>query len=59
MFIGKKVKKLKDGLTYDDKTMLEDVTTAATMSLKDSHGDILGTIKKSFDNVVAIELKVK
>lgn len=44
-------------LTAEEKTMLADVTTAATMSLKDGHGDILGAIKASFTNKFAITLK--
>lgn len=48
-----------NALSDDDKAVLADVTTAATMSLRDGHGDILGAIKKSFDNRIAIELKVK
>jgi len=46
-----------DALTKEEKAMLADVTTAATMSLKDAHGDILGTIKASFTNKFAITLK--
>jgi hypothetical protein len=46
-----------DALTKEEKAMLADVTTAATMSLKDAHGDILGAIKASFTNKFAITLK--
>lgn len=46
-----------DALTKEEKAMLADVTTAATMSLKDSHGDILAAIKASFTNKFAITLK--
>ncbi len=37
-------------LTDEDKALLADVTTAATMSLKDSHGNILAALKKAYDN---------
>lgn len=46
-----------DALTKEEKAMLADVTTAATMSLKDSHGDILAAIKASFTNKIAVTLK--
>lgn len=39
--------------------MLADVTSSATMSLNDSHGDIIAAIKASFDNKVDIELTIK
>jgi hypothetical protein len=44
-------------LTADEKTALADVTTAATMSLNDSHGNILAAIKASFTNKFALTLK--
>jgi hypothetical protein len=44
-------------LTAEEKTMLADVTTAATMSLKDGHGDIIAAIKASFANKIAVKLK--
>jgi hypothetical protein len=44
-------------LSADDKAILADVITGATMSLKDSHGDILAAIKASFDNKFAVKLK--
>ena len=37
--------------------MLADVTTGATMSLRDSHGDIIAAIKKAYDNRVKLEIK--
>lgn len=46
-----------DALTKEEKAMLADVTTAATMSLKDAHGDILSAIKASFTNKIAITIK--
>ena len=39
--------------------MLADVTSTATMSLNDSHGDILAAIRDSLNNQVAIELTVE
>jgi len=39
--------------------MLADVTSAATMSLKDSHGDIIAAIKASFENRVEIDLTIE
>lgn len=48
-----------DALSDDEKAMLADVTSAATMSLKDSHGDLIAAIKASFENKVDIVLTVK
>ena len=48
-----------DALTDEEKAMLADVTTAATMSLQDGHGDILAAIRDSLANQVAIELTVE
>ena len=39
-----------DGLSDDEKAMLADLTSGATMSLNDSHGDIIQAIKASFEN---------
>ncbi|MGM0397245.1 MAG: hypothetical protein ACQEP4_09365 [Bacillota bacterium] len=39
-----------NALADDEKAMLADVTSAATMSLNDSHGDIIAAIKASFEN---------
>ena len=36
--------------TQEEKDALADVTAGATMSLSDSHGDILGAIRKAFEN---------
>ena len=44
-------------LTADEKAELADVTTAATMSLKDSHGDIIGAIKAAYENKRELEVK--
>ena len=43
-------------LTDDEKAMLADITSSATMSLNDSHGDILSAIRASFDNMVPVDL---
>ena len=43
-------------LTDDEKAMLADITSSATMSLNDSHGDILSAIRASFDNMVSVDL---
>ena len=43
-------------LTDDEKAMLADITSSATMSLNDSHGDILSAIRASFDNMVTVDL---
>ena len=45
-------------LSDEEKAMLADVTSAATMSLRDSHGDILAAIVKSAANKVDVELTI-
>jgi len=45
-----------DALTADEKAMLADVTTSATISLRDAHGDFVGAIKKAYENRVEIEI---
>lgn len=47
-----------DALTAAEKTMLADVTTSATMSLKDSHGDIIAAIKAAFTNMKEVDMKI-
>lgn len=47
-----------DALTDEEKAMLADVTSAATMSLKDSHGDILSAIRASFENRLPVNLTI-
>ncbi len=47
-----------NALSDEDKAILADVTTAATMSLKDSHGDILAAIRASYENQLPLELKL-
>ena len=39
-----------NALSDADKTALADVTSTATMSLRDNHGDILGAIRKAWEN---------
>lgn len=48
-----------DALSEADKAILADVTSSATMSLNDSHGDIIAAIKASFDNRKDIILTVQ
>lgn len=48
-----------DALSADEKAMLADVTSSATMSLKDSHGDLVGAIKKAYELREEIKLTVK
>ena len=45
-------------LSEDEKAQLADVVSSATMSLNDSHGNILAAIKASFDKRQEIELSV-
>ncbi|MDD2429572.1 MAG: FMN-binding protein [Eubacteriales bacterium] len=46
-----------DKLTAEDQAMLADVTTTATMSLNDSHGDLLAALQNAFDNRQPFALK--
>ncbi len=39
-----------DALSDEDKAALADVTSAATMSLSDAHGNILAAIRNAYDN---------
>ncbi len=41
-----------DKLSDQDKSMLADVTTSATMSLNDAHGNIIAAIHAAYDNRV-------
>lgn len=47
-----------DALSDDEKAMLADVTASATMSLNDSHGDIIKAIRASYENRETINLSV-
>ena len=48
-----------DALSADEKAMLTDVTSTATMSLKDAHGDLVGAIKKAYELREEINLTIK
>ena len=48
-----------DALTAEEKAMLADVTSSATMSLNDAHGNIIAAIKDSFANKETIKLTIK
>lgn len=39
--------------------MLADITSSATMSLKDSHGDLVGAIKKAYELREEVILSIK
>lgn len=41
-------------LTDDEKKALADVTSGATISLKDPHGDFLGALEKAYENKVEV-----
>jgi len=45
-----------NALSADEKAMLADVTSSATMSLRDPHGDIVGAIRKAFENRVPLDI---
>ena len=45
-------------LSDEEKEMLVDVTSSATMSLNDSHGDILAAILDSFEDQVPVDITV-
>ena len=44
-------------LTDEEKQMLEDVRTGATISLNDPHGDFIQAIKNAYENRRPITLK--
>lgn len=46
-------------LSDTEKKALADVTSGASISLKDPHGDLIGALKKAFENKVEITLPVK
>lgn len=46
-----------DKLTPEEQAVLADVTTTATMSLNDSHGNLLAALQAAFDNRQPFELK--
>ncbi|HZK55507.1 MAG TPA: FMN-binding protein [Desulfosporosinus sp.] len=43
-------------LSDAEKTALVDVTSGASISLKDGHGDFIGALKKAFENKVEVAL---
>ncbi|NLC32504.1 MAG: hypothetical protein GX781_04325 [Clostridiales bacterium] len=45
-----------DALSDEDKTMLADVTATATMSLNDSHGNILSALKNAYENRLPVKM---
>lgn len=46
-------------LTEEEKKALADVTSGATISLKDAHGDYVGALKEAFENKTEITIPVK
>ena len=44
-----------DALSDEDKALLADVTTGATMSLNDSHGNLIAALKKAYENRVPVQ----
>ena len=46
-------------LSDDEKAMLADVTSSATMSLNDSHGNILAAIKDAYEASKDVDIVVE
>lgn len=46
-------------LSDQEKKALADVTSGATISLKDAHGDFIGALKKAYENRVEVTIPVK
>lgn len=46
-------------LTDEEKTALADVTSGASISLKDDHGDFIGALKEAFENKTEITMPAK
>ena len=46
-------------LTEAEKKEVADITAGATMSLRDSHGDILGALKNAYENRVEVAIPTK
>ena len=46
-------------LTEQEKAEVADITAGATMSLRDSHGDILGALKNAYQNRVEVAFPTK
>ena len=47
-----------DALSEEDKALLADVITGATMSLNDSHGNILAALRDSFDKKADVTITI-
>ena len=45
-----------DALSDEDKAILADVTTSATMSLNDAHGNIIAAIRNAYENRMGLEI---
>lgn len=46
-------------LSDDEKQVLADVTSGASISLKDGHGDFIGALKKAYDNRIEVKIPTK
>jgi len=46
-------------LTDEEKQVLADVTSGASISLKDAHGDFIGALKKAYDSRVEVTVPIK
>lgn len=46
-------------LTDAEKQVLADVSSGASISLKDSHGDFIGALKKAYDNRIEVKITGK
>jgi len=46
-------------LTDEEKTALADVTSGASISLKDDHGDFIGALKEAFENKIEVTMPAK
>jgi hypothetical protein len=46
-------------LTDEEKQVLADVTSGASVSLKDAHGDFIGALKKAYDSRAEVKIPVK
>ncbi len=48
-----------NALTDEEKAMLNDITSTATMSLNDSHGNIIAALRNSFEKQVGFTLTIE
>lgn len=46
-------------LSAEDKAVLADVVSGATMSVSDAHGDFIGALKKAYANKIELEIPVQ